>query len=186
MLQLTVAFFQEKPMAPKTQAEIKSLLDTITKAIVERDTFFEPDPAKPISNLPATEKELAKLSEYWGLVLPASYRLALLASNGITRFWHDLSLLSTLEVVEDKYDVKSFQEFFPKLYRFVFACGKDSYDAFAFDPSAKTEGELAVVQLGDEGESGRWPSFSLFLEDYLTKLQEEIAKERADREKLEN
>lgn len=165
--------------------EIQVLLNRIIHAITELDGYFEEVPVEPEVGPPATEDELASLEQYWGHSLPPSYRRALSVYNGISQIWADVPLLSTQEIVEDSNDSTTFEEPFPNLWRFVFACSTDSYDALCFDVSkAGADGEMPVVELSDEGEGQRWESFDVFLTSLFGKLMEEISQEKADRDKL--
>ena len=84
-------------------------------------------------------------------------------------------------------DISTFKEPFPDLYRYIFACGTESYDALAFDATGVGDDrEMPVVELSDEGVGNRWPKFDAFLESYLASLEEEIRREKADRERLKD
>lgn len=166
---------------------MKELLDEIAESVFELDKYYSETPGRPIKGPPATSNQLAELERHWQISLPPSYREALSAYNGMTSFYFDIPLLSTQEIIEDVNDSKTFEEFFPQLWRYLFAYGTESYDAFAFDPTrVSDDGEMEVVQIGEMGEQKRWQRFDLFLQDYLKKLKQDIENERADRAKLGN
>ena len=172
-------------MAGLAPDEIRTLFAEIVAAITELDTFYSEDPVKPQLGPPATEEQLAALERHWGVPLPPSYRNALAVHNGVSVFWNEVPLLSTDQIVHNQYDTSTFEEPFPKLWKTIFACEDESYDALAFDRArAKPDGEMPIVELSDEGVGERWPNFDVFLKKLLSKLQEEIRSEKADRESL--
>ncbi|NTX03417.1 SMI1/KNR4 family protein [Myxococcus sp. CA040A] len=161
--------------------EMRSLLDQIVDTLTRRNAFYENLP-RPIPGPPAPAHELRALEKHWGFKLPSGYEQALTLHDGIRNFYFDVPLLSAREVLKDAMNMGTFKEPFPELWRSIFACGTDSYDAFAFDPRhVSAEGELEVVRLADTGEEERWPDFESFLKGYLAKLQQQLEKEQKDR-----
>jgi hypothetical protein len=164
---------------------MESLLKLIMEAIVERNRYFTEEPLIPKASGGATGAQLSDLETHWGIKLPPSYRAALAVHNGITNFYFDVPLLSTQQIINDTNESKTFQEFFPALWRYIFACGTGSYDAICFDRSQPApSGEMPVVRLDDHGEAERWPQFDVFLNEYLQRLSQQIADEKANRQNL--
>lgn len=172
-------------MSHLTQDNIKVVIDQILDAMTELDAFFTGDPRRPNVGPPARETDLQALEQHWERSLPPSYRLTLSVYNGVSCIWARIPLLSTQEIIEDRHDTTTFEEPFPNLWKFIFACGTESYDALTFDGStAQPNGEMEVVELSEEGEGQRWPTFYAFLTGLLTKILQELASEKADREGL--
>lgn len=168
-----------------TEEQMKTLLDRLMEASFERDRYFEEDAAPPVPGPPASPEQLAALERHWGRRLPPSYRKLLGIYNGITKFWFDVPLLSTQDVIDDTQEMHLLEEPFPELWRWAFACTTESYDALTFDPSQLgDDGEMEVVLIGDEGEDTRWPTLEAFLQDQLSRVEAELAKEQADRANL--
>src|SRR5262249_2793133 len=143
---------------------LSALIECLVAATAMRDRYFEEHAPVPALGPPATQEQLDALAHHWKLTLPPSYREFLSQHNGMTRFWFDIPLLSTDQIVGDTQGVGTFEEPFPELWRTIFACDMGSYDALTFDPASSTaEGEFAVVLVGDEGEDERWPTFGEFL-----------------------
>ena len=162
-----------------TIEEALTCLQSVSLAIAQRDPDLSSD--TPQINPGATNSEIDLLEKYWGIRLPPSYANLLKAANGMTYFWYDNPLLSTQEIIEDTFETETFEEPFPKLYRYIFSCGTEDYDAFAFDPSqVSSDGELSVVALNDEGEAGRWSSFEVFLKIYLRWVNASLKDENAN------
>ncbi|MCA9648299.1 MAG: SMI1/KNR4 family protein [Myxococcales bacterium] len=168
-----------------TEEQLRELLHRLVEATFARDQYYEEDAARPELSQPATPEQISALERHWGRRLPPSYRKLLGICNGMTKFLLDVALLSTQELIDDVPGLETFEEPFPDLWKWIFACAGDSYDALAFDPSqTRDDGEMAVVLIGDEGEAGRWPSLEDFLQSLVARVEAELASERADRENL--
>lgn len=174
-------------MPALTKEKLSVLFEEIGKAITELDSYSNEDPVVPEAGPPATEDQLRALERHWGRPLPPSYRRALSVHNGFSPLWNNVPLLSTDDIIQNRWDTTTFEEPFPRLWKSIIACGDESYDALAFDTSkVQADGEMAIVELSDEGEGERWSDFDLFLEKLLAKLKEEIGDEKADRKELDD
>jgi hypothetical protein len=168
-----------------TTEQMKELLDLLIEATYERNRFSDEDATRPEPGPPATPERLAALERHWGRRLPPSYRQLLGIYDGMTQFWFEIPLLSTQDIIDDTHERSTFEEPFPELWKWIFACGTESYDALAFDTAQTADdGEMAVVLVGDEGEDERWPTLEAFLQDHLARVQAQLEQERADRKDL--
>lgn len=168
-----------------TEEELRALLDRLVEATLERDRYYDENPARPELGPPATPEQISALELHWQRRVPPSYRKLLGICNGMTKLLLDVALLSTQELIDDVPGLETFEEPFPELWKWIFACAGDSYDALAFDPTqTRDDGEMAVVLIGDEGEAERWPSLEDFLQSLVARVEAEAAGEKADRENL--
>lgn len=121
--------------------------------------------------LPASPDQMAALERHWGRRLPPLYRRVLARHNGDHRLWFDVALLSIGTIVDGSREMRAFKAAAPQHWRWIFACGTESRDALAFDPShASDDGELPVVHLSEAGVVARWPSLGAVLQTLFTRL----------------
>jgi hypothetical protein len=121
--------------------------------------------------LPASPDQIAALERHWGRSLPPLYRRLLAMHNGVPRLWFDVALLSIGTIIDGSREMRAFEATAPAHWRWIFACGTESRDALAFDPSqASDDGELPVVHLGEAGVVARWPSLAAVLQDLFSRL----------------
>lgn len=169
-------------MALISQNETKALIDEIVDLSVKLDRYYEKDPILPVVESPANKEELAMLEKHWGCFLPPFYRQVLTAYNGISKIWSDVPLLSTHEIIEDQVDITTFEEPFPDLWKYIFVCGAESYDALCFDGSKREENnDMPVIELSDDGIGRKWANFYVFLTYRLDMLKKELIQEEIDR-----
>jgi hypothetical protein len=120
---------------------------------------------------PASDDQIEALERHWGRRLPPLYRRVLGVHNGIPRLWFDVALLSVETIIGGSREMRAFEATSPAHGRWIFACGTESRDALAFDPSqAADDGELAVVHLSEAGVVARWPSLKAVLQELTTRL----------------
>jgi len=129
------------------------------------------DAGASAAGLPASDDQLAALERHWGRQLPPLYRRVLSIHNGIPRLWFDVALLSIGTIIDGSREMRAFEATSSAHWRWIFACGTESPDALAFDPSQpRDDGELPVVHLSGAGEARRWPSLGAVLQELCNQL----------------
>lgn len=129
------------------------------------------DAGASAAGLPASVDQLAALERHWGRQLPPLYRRVLSIHNGIPRLWFDVALLSIGTIIDGSREMRAFEATSSARWRWIFACGTESPDALAFDPSQpRDDGELPVVHLSGAGEARRWPSLEAVLQELCNQL----------------
>lgn len=138
----------------KLDTVIKGLLDRLLDATCGRD--LGNNAARHATGAPASPAQIAALERHWGRQLPPIFRSMLVSYNGMTRLWFDVRLLATQDIIDGTDEMRRFAGAFPRLWRWIFACGTGSHDALAFDPSRiANDGDIEVVHLSHEGEGRR-------------------------------
>ncbi len=148
-----------------THGSIEHMLDFLLRACTGGDAGASA--ARP----PASDGQITALERHWGRRLPPLYRRVLGVHNGIPRLWFDVALLPVETIIDRSREMRAFEATSPAHWRWIFACGTESRDALAFDPSrAADDGELAVVHLSEAGVVARWPSLGALLQELTTHL----------------
>lgn len=152
-----------------TEDHTKKLLKRLLETTRESDPDGGGSATRQEPGPPATPEQIAALERHWGHRLPPLYREVLETYNGRFRLWFDVRLLSTQDILDEADELRTFEE--SPHWGWIFACGTESHDALAFDPSPVGDnGEMAVVHVSDDGAGKRWPSIGALMNEIGTWL----------------
>lgn len=151
-------------------SQIENALVHLLKA-VNRDRQASDVGTQRAAVPPAAPAQIAALEQHWGRRLPPAYRTLLGHHDGGVKLWLDVRLLSTGDILTDRHEGSRFADRFPERWKWIFARGTESQDALAFDPfQVDDHGEMAVVQLSQDGEGQRWSSLPALVRNLMHRL----------------
>ncbi|MDR5769327.1 MULTISPECIES: SMI1/KNR4 family protein [unclassified Caballeronia] len=169
--------------------QMQDLLQKLSDTKFKLNGYFSDDPVRPRLRPPASGGDLAALDAFLqarNLVMPASYRLFLSTSNGVSSLMNDeLSLLSALEVARDDHGLlPEMVDEYPACSQFVIGAGNTpECVSFDVDTSPSKHG-YEVVWISSIGEQWRHDNFEAFLKGYLSVLERRVAAQQKDRKNL--
>jgi hypothetical protein len=163
---------------------LESLFERISAKLAELDKITEVDPSN-VRAQPASPDELVTLEKATGIDLPNDYKAFMLLHNGWKNFNGESSLLSVQEMLDGPvYEhVVSFQAELRANGVNEVASGWVFEASFGtrlsyFDRTALASGGNLDVVYWHNRELGRFPTFTAYLEDYESTLDQLIIDER--------
>lgn len=165
-------------MAPLTRDEMETILRRILEVDRELKHFHDLERANAVPHAHAARDSVQRLEAVLPFELPASYVQMLGIVDGVDNFyWVDNDLLSSSYLLDHPDYSRHWER--PEMFFFIMG---DDWEAVAFDTANKdTDGEMEVVEFDRNTEDMRWPSLSDFLIGYKERLEDWLARARADR-----